>query len=286
MAKQQEQGNDGETATGDTTESQPTVAETLEQIRQTSDRGAVSEGAGGAVYADSLSLSPADRSRRDVSTLRRQRMVEAMTARQSAARRQVLQRAIDFLENCEWGGRATEEEAANIVIELTELRDAAPTPAARLEPTNRVCGSQGVDDDGHCLRCGLPVDQDCTEECPPGFFQGAAPVPAREEPTPRWTEERIRDCANRLAVYGFDLLTRREGWTDEAVAMLRELQRLVASRTPAKEPAAFVLCNEPFDQHKLVPDGYEARTGCYRERGHAGGHHWTFHFAEESPDAQ
>jgi hypothetical protein len=32
----------------------------------------------------------------------------------------------------------------------------------------RQCGAVGVDDDGHCKRCGLVPEEDT--ECPPGFF--------------------------------------------------------------------------------------------------------------------
>lgn len=36
----------------------------------------------------------------------------------------------------------------------------------------RRCGSQGVDRDGHCSRCGLVPGHD--QECPPGFLRKAA----------------------------------------------------------------------------------------------------------------
>ena len=35
---------------------------------------------------------------------------------------------------------------------------------------DRQCGSQGVDADGHCTRCGLVPESDT--ECPPGFLVG------------------------------------------------------------------------------------------------------------------
>lgn len=36
---------------------------------------------------------------------------------------------------------------------------------------SRICGSQGVDEDGRCLRCGLEPPGDGVTECPPGFFE-------------------------------------------------------------------------------------------------------------------
>ena len=48
-----------------------------------------------------------------------------------------------------------------------EVRTVLP-PSAQPR-TNRRCGSQGVDDEGHCKRCGL-VPDGASVECPPGFL--------------------------------------------------------------------------------------------------------------------
>jgi hypothetical protein len=45
------------------------------------------------------------------------------------------------------------------------------------------CGSQGVDGDGHCMRCGLRVHEDADENCPPGFLP-APPTEAKTEAAP------------------------------------------------------------------------------------------------------
>lgn len=46
------------------------------------------------------------------------------------------------------------------------------------------CGSQGVDDDGHCVRCGLRVNQEILDEsCPPGFLS-TSPTKAEAEAPP------------------------------------------------------------------------------------------------------
>lgn len=49
-----------------------------------------------------------------------------------------------------------------------ESEHTIPTEAPRFDPR---CGSQGIDPDGHCQRCGLRVDPNDTEtSCPPGFL--------------------------------------------------------------------------------------------------------------------
>lgn len=48
--------------------------------------------------------------------------------------------------------------------------------ASRITAADPRCGSQGVDDDGHCIRCGLFVDADDdgrVAECPPGFLEAS-----------------------------------------------------------------------------------------------------------------
>lgn len=50
---------------------------------------------------------------------------------------------------------------------------------------NHQCGSEGVDEDGHCKRCGLVPEPDT--ECPRGFF-------AKETRAPRTPLDRARDA--------------------------------------------------------------------------------------------
>lgn len=42
-----------------------------------------------------------------------------------------------------------------------------PTETPSFDPR---CGSQGIDEDGHCMRCGLRVHAGEPESCPPGFL--------------------------------------------------------------------------------------------------------------------
>lgn len=64
---------------------------------------------------------------------------------------------------------------------------------------DRACGSQGVDEDGHCKRCGLIPGKDA--ECPPGFLD--APVTYCDgcyEPVdfPRETAKIIREIGGMV----------------------------------------------------------------------------------------
>ena len=115
-------------------------------------------------------------------------------------RAEAMERALDtLLCGCETVAKSA---GINIDRECQEhpecpfaLARRALAPAATKE--NRVCGSQGVDHDGHCLRCGLLVEQDVDadrDECPPGFF-AATKVGEQvvyliespgEQPTPMW----------------------------------------------------------------------------------------------------
>jgi hypothetical protein len=91
----------------------------------------------------------------------------------------------------------------NVVTSLAAVPVETPTPPRnRYTPTgqtmkadpsfsfptesskDRRCGSQGIDADGQCNRCGYPVDMDTNDdrpECPPAFLEppeAAAPAPA------------------------------------------------------------------------------------------------------------
>lgn len=48
-----------------------------------------------------------------------------------------------------------------------EVAERARTRGTKDDPR---CGSQGVDEDGHCVRCGLRVDEEEPVDCPPGFL--------------------------------------------------------------------------------------------------------------------
>lgn len=67
---------------------------------------------------------------------------------------------------------------------------------------NPQCGSQGVDDDGHCTRCGLRPDG-CSH-CPPGFLV-AEQLPSLASTTPAAAPERIVAAALRHAGVVFSI---------------------------------------------------------------------------------
>lgn len=59
---------------------------------------------------------------------------------------------------------------ASLCVAAIEAHDRrASQPMEPLEDPR--CGSQGVDEDGHCTRCGLRPSGEDTELCPPGFLR-------------------------------------------------------------------------------------------------------------------
>ena len=75
--------------------------------------------------------------------------------------------------------RLSPEMHARIIAELRgrlqsvierAAREGCDTPVIHMSAERR-CGAVGVDEEGHCLRCGLLAPEEDTEtECPPGFF--------------------------------------------------------------------------------------------------------------------
>lgn len=127
------------------------------------------------------------------------------------------------------------------------------------EPTrDRRCGSQGLDADGHCIRCGLKPDEDVINdqpECPPGFLAPQSPAGEQVGASDAVValDQILRDCDLQVriglraqghmpavekmlrdgktwddigAAIGWHGPSVREWWSREVLADLAELSRL------------------------------------------------------------
>lgn len=81
----------------------------------------------------------------------------------------------------------------------------------QVKKRDKQCGSQGIDSDGHCKRCGLIPDEDT--ECPLGFLVGVADSSEDQE---RLAEQCCDEFHGELGTFQDFIEDRRRRWREFA----------------------------------------------------------------------